>query len=153
MIRSIRFACKSTKAGGTITSNAPIPRWQSAICQHRAALHSASSTRITRVQKRRRGDETGGIAAFIELIQRMGGTPDAHAGRASDIAPCPKGPDSDITPKNLGPATAVLFDRLVGAGEDGGRDIEAERIRRLEIDDQLELRRLLNRQVGGLFAF
>jgi hypothetical protein len=60
------------QTGGTFTSNAPTPRWHSAICRHRAAPHSASSTRIMRVQR----DETGGIAASIEPIQRMGGTPD-----------------------------------------------------------------------------
>ncbi len=68
---------QSTKAGTTITLNAPIPRWHSAMPQHRAAPHSASSTRITRGAKQRRpDDETGGIAASIELIQRRGGTPD-----------------------------------------------------------------------------
>ena len=76
MTRPIRSACKSTKAGTTITLNAPIPRWHNAMPRHPAAPHSASSTRITRVQKRRRGDETVGIAVSIELIQRMGGTPD-----------------------------------------------------------------------------
>jgi hypothetical protein len=37
MIRTIRSACKSTRTGGTFTSNAAIPRCHSAICQHRAA--------------------------------------------------------------------------------------------------------------------
>jgi hypothetical protein len=68
MIRTIRSACKSTRVGKTFTSNAAIPRWHSAICQHRAEPPSASSTRITRAQKCRRDDETAGIAASIELI-------------------------------------------------------------------------------------
>src|SRR5713226_9078954 len=68
MTRPIRSACKSTKAGTTITLNAPIPRCHSAMPQRRAAPHSASSTRITPGAKQRRRDgKTGGIAASIEL--------------------------------------------------------------------------------------
>ena len=44
------------------------------------------------------------------------------------------------------------FDDLVGAGEDRLQNSEAERLGRLEIDDQLEFRRLLDRQIGGLGA-
>ena len=44
------------------------------------------------------------------------------------------------------------LDHLVGAGEDRWRNGEADRLRGPEIDDQLEGRRLLNRQVRGLFA-
>ena len=43
----------------------------------------------------------------------------------------------------------MLFDHLVGAGEDQRRDREAERVRGLEIDDEIEPDRLLDRQVGG----
>jgi len=41
-------------------------------------------------------------------------------------------------------------DDLIGAGEDRGRHGQAERLRGLEIDDQLEPGRLLDRQIGGL---
>src|SRR6267142_1754837 len=41
------------------------------------------------------------------------------------------------------------FDDLVGAGEDRWRDREAERLGGVEIDDQLEPRWLLYRQIGG----
>ena len=43
-----------------------------------------------------------------------------------------------------------LFDDLVGAGEDRWRDRQAERLRGFQVDDQLELNRLLHRQVGRL---
>jgi hypothetical protein len=40
------------------------------------------------------------------------------------------------------------FDYLVGAGEQGRRHLEAERLRGGQIDNQLELGRLLDRKVG-----
>src|SRR5215469_7620834 len=42
----------------------------------------------------------------------------------------------------------LLFDDLVGAGEDRGRDRQAEFTRGLQVDHQLERRRLLYRQLG-----
>src|SRR5262245_16235184 len=44
------------------------------------------------------------------------------------------------------------FDHLVGAAEQHRRDCQAKRLSGPEIDDELELRRLLHREVGGLFA-
>src|SRR5215216_361123 len=45
--------------------------------------------------------------------------------------------------------TGSLFDHLVGAGEQGRRHGEAEGLGRFDIDDELEFRGLLNRQIGG----
>src|SRR5437016_3891814 len=44
------------------------------------------------------------------------------------------------------------FDHLVGKREQRRRDFDAERLRGLEIDHQLEFARLYHGQVGGLFA-
>lgn len=41
-----------------------------------------------------------------------------------------------------------LFDDLVGAREKGLRHREAERLRGLQVDHQLEVRRLLHREIG-----
>jgi hypothetical protein len=46
-----------------------------------------------------------------------------------------------------------LFDHLVGKRQQPVRHLDAERSRRLEVDHQLELGRLRDRQIGGLGAF
>src|SRR5215470_16161852 len=47
---------------------------------------------------------------------------------------------------------ATLFDHLVGARSQHRRHVEAERLRSLEVDNELVLCGRLNRQVGGLLA-
>src|SRR5262249_30126785 len=44
----------------------------------------------------------------------------------------------------------VLFDHLVGAGDERRRHREAKRLGGLEIDNEFELCGLLDRQIGGL---
>src|SRR5262249_54873300 len=50
------------------------------------------------------------------------------------------------------PQQAGLFDQLVGAAAQRERHSQAERLGGLQVDDQLDLRGLLHRQVGGLLA-
>src|SRR5262245_33818892 len=50
-------------------------------------------------------------------------------------------------------ATRMLFDHLVGAGEQCRRHSEAQRPGGLEVNDQFERGRLLNWKIGRLGAF
>src|SRR5215831_3654518 len=59
---------------------------------------------------------------------------------------------SDGPPSTQSSLCLFLFDDFVGTGEDRWRDCKAEPLGGLEIDDQLERRRLLDRQIGGLDA-
>src|SRR5262245_11607186 len=49
-------------------------------------------------------------------------------------------------------ARKKLLDDLIGAGEQRGRRVEAERSGGLEVDDQFELGRLHHWKIGGLLA-
>jgi hypothetical protein len=47
----------------------------------------------------------------------------------------------------------LLFNYLVGTGQQRRRNGETERLRGLEIDDEFKFDRLLNRQIGRFGAF
>ena len=49
--------------------------------------------------------------------------------------------------------TVFLLDQLVGGHLHDQRHLEAECLRRFEIDDEFELRGLLDRKLGGLLTF
>src|SRR5262245_11954022 len=55
-------------------------------------------------------------------------------------------------PDSCAAANATLFDNLIGAREQRRRDVDAERLGRLEIDYKLILGRHLHRQVSRLLA-
>ena len=65
----------------------------------------------------------------------------------------PPGDDSEFGRDRERPATRRSLDHLVRAQQQRLRDREPERLRRLQIDHQLELRRLLHRQVRRPRAF
>src|SRR6266576_458033 len=44
------------------------------------------------------------------------------------------------------------FNDLIGAGEHRWRNFDTKRLGGLEVDDKLELGRILHRQIGGLLA-
>src|SRR6516162_6791504 len=46
----------------------------------------------------------------------------------------------------------VLLNHLIGAADERGRELESENLGSLQIDDELELRDQLDRQIRGLFA-
>jgi len=46
----------------------------------------------------------------------------------------------------------ALFDHLVGAGEEGFWDAQAQCLGGVEVDSHIKLARLLNGQIGGLLA-
>jgi hypothetical protein len=54
--------------------------------------------------------------------------------------------------RDVGERPAVLLDNLVRARQHRLRHSEAKRLGSPEVDDQLEGRRLLDRQIGGLGA-
>src|SRR3979490_721390 len=80
------------------------------------------------------------MAAFGESCHRCG-----HAG-ASLYDPQRR------SPANFCCVAKLLFDYLVGGGQERFREGDAERLGGLEIDDQLDLCDLLYREVRGFFA-
>ena len=50
-------------------------------------------------------------------------------------------------------AARILFDHLVGDGEQARWDDETERVGSPQVDDEFELGHLENRQIGRLFTF
>src|SRR3954467_13687682 len=56
-------------------------------------------------------------------------------------------------PDSCSAAKRSLFNNLVGAGEQRGRDRKAKRLCGLEVDKKLKFRGLLNRKIRGVYTF
>src|SRR5262249_46275547 len=123
------------------------------------ALHRADPTQASR-EYSRSGSCTAAKAAGScpPWVNRFTST---SRGRPRNVRFTPKSDQISAPQRNVAKChkqtyavqqRTQLFDHLVGAGENGGRDVEAERPGGLEIDHQLEFHRLLHRQVGGLLA-
>src|SRR4051794_39203011 len=88
----------------------------------------------------------GSVAHFSRPPTTSGLPPETDILEAGRHVPNVPQPDSAVRQKGL------LFDHLVGAGEQRRWHREPERLSGREIYDQLELGRLLDREVGGLRA-
>src|SRR6267142_787496 len=87
------------------------------------------------------------MCAFLPTKQRFPGFP----GRRRNLG-LTRQQGSSATCRGPGRYFPPLLDHLVGSGEDRWRHGEAEGLGSLEIDDQLECRRLLDRQIGWPLA-
>jgi hypothetical protein len=85
----------------------------------------------------------------IGAVRNISALP-ARADVGADIIEPPVSAKSGREQAQQRRAVARLFDHLVGAGEQRRRHLDAERLRGGQIDNQLELGRLLDRKVGGL---
>ena len=71
------------------------------------------------------------------------------ADKRANVSVCPLCANSGLMHRSK----ERLFDQLVGAAGQRQRDGDAKRLGGLEVDEQLQLRGLLHRQIGGLLAF
>jgi hypothetical protein len=91
------------------------------------------------------GYDRNGSFASIALRTRVRLSPDfRHVRRLSDSSRCAT---NGLMHRSK---MRVLFDHLVGAGEQHRRDGETERLGRDQVDDEVVLGRLLNRDVARL---
>ena len=92
-----------------------------------------------------------------EVMFEVVGTPPSGVGKSNGLVlphqrcSCVKAPNAAISSGMVG-ALGLLLDHLIRPLQKRRRDRQAEGLGGLEVDDQLELRRLLDGQLGGLGA-
>src|SRR5262249_18325868 len=119
----------------------------------------ASDSTLTEASSNRSQSRTNESLAC--RLSKNAASSTSYFGSKADIeARCPLYPQKRTLVERVGMSAlcqkqtlSYSFDQIVGAALQRHRNGEAERLRGLEVDDELDFRGLLNRQIGGLFAF
>ena len=132
-------------------------------CARAASGHAAAAPPRSVMNSRRRMSCPQTRPAIYHITGRSGRCASqrnlpAYVGSGPGLGPSDMSRSSSFSPQlrtMIGAAGAAKkvhkrsFDHLGGAGDQGRRKADAERVRRLEIDDELEVRGQLERHVRG----